>query len=71
MNFGSLDNMISYINTRYTNVTLLYSTPGNYLDAIIAANMTWPVRYDDMFPYADLPQDYWTGYFTSRANSKR
>ena len=24
-----------------------------------------------MFPYADQPQDYWTGYFTSRANSKK
>lgn len=23
-----------------------------------------------MFPYADQPNDYWTGYFTSRANSK-
>lgn len=23
-----------------------------------------------MFPYADDPQDYWTGYFTSRANAK-
>ena len=23
-----------------------------------------------MFPYADGPNDYWTGYFTSRANSK-
>ena len=24
-----------------------------------------------MFPYADIPEDYWTGYFTSRANSKK
>jgi hypothetical protein len=23
-----------------------------------------------MFPYADMPEDYWTGYFTSRANAK-
>jgi len=23
-----------------------------------------------MFPYADQNEDYWTGYFTSRANSK-
>lgn len=23
-----------------------------------------------MFPYADIAEDYWTGYFTSRANSK-
>ena len=30
----------------------------------------WPTKYDDMFPYADKMDDYWTGYFTSRANSK-
>lgn len=23
-----------------------------------------------MFPYGDTPYDYWTGYFTSRPNSK-
>jgi len=31
----------------------------------------WPVRYDDMFPYADGDDDYWTGYFTSRADLKK
>jgi hypothetical protein len=50
---------------------LLYSTPGNYLDALIAQNITWPTKYDDMMPYADNPDEYWSGYFTSRANSKK
>ena len=48
----------------------MYSTPGIYLDAIKAQNLSYPVKYDDMFPYADGDNDYWTGYFTSRANSK-
>jgi len=30
----------------------------------------WPVKYDDMFPYADNNSSFWTGYFTSRANDK-
>ena len=71
LNFVSLDRMIKYINERYPNVTLMYSTPGNYLDKLIEANVSWPVKYDDMFPYSDGPGDFWTGYFTSRANSKK
>ena len=52
-------------------MTLLYSTPSFYLDSLKEQDLTWPVRVDDMFPYADQPDDYWTGYFTSRANDKR
>ena len=63
--------MIKYINAKFPNVTLMYTTPGTYLDALIASDTTWPVRYDDLFPYADVPQDYWTGYFTSRQGAKK
>lgn len=44
-----------------------------YLDAVKSQNLTWTVKYDDMFPYADDDdeRDFWTGYFTSRANSKK
>jgi len=70
-NFRSIDRMIKYINDRFPNVTLMYSTPGQYLDALIASNTTWPVRYDDIFPYVDIAQDYWTGYFTSRQGAKK
>ena len=32
--------------------------------------MTWEVKTDDFFPYADCPWCYWTGYFTSRVALK-
>ena len=49
---------------------LQYSTPGKYFDAIKKENVNWPVRRDDMFPYADEKHAYWTGYFTSRPVGK-
>lgn len=52
---------------------LEYSTPSRYIDGISQgsnANLVWPTKYDDMFPYADNSLSFWTGYFTSRANAK-
>ncbi|KAG8221971.1 hypothetical protein J437_LFUL007812 [Ladona fulva] len=34
------------------------------------ANITWPTKDDDFFPYASDPHTYWTGYFTSRPTLK-
>jgi hypothetical protein len=42
-----------------------------YIDAIAAQNIVWPTKYDDLFPYADNEESFWTGYFTSRANDKK
>ena len=33
--------------------------------------VTWELRKDDIFPYADGPHHYWTGYFASRPSLKR
>ena len=52
-------------------MTLLMSTPSEYMDAVKEIDVEWPVRYDDMLPYADNIEDYWTGYFTSRAQAKK
>ena len=72
MNFYSMDALIEYINERYHyNTTVMYSTPGEYLKAIIALNQTWPTRYFDMVPYADAPEDYWSGMYSSRPNLKK
>jgi len=65
--------MISYFNQNTgleNNIELIYSTPSMYVDAIAAENIEWPTKYDDLFPYADNEDSYWTGYFSSRANDK-
>lgn len=71
MTYKNLDLTIKTFNEWFDDVQLVMSTPSEYIDAIYAENIVWPTKYDDMFPYADQPQDYWTGYFTSRADAKK
>ena len=70
--FENMDRLIKYFNANNgEGFEAIYSTPGAYLDGMYSDGVTWPVQYDDMFPYADNPQDYWTGYFSSRAGAKK
>jgi hypothetical protein len=63
--------MIKYMNEHHGDkYHFRYSTPSDYVDAVKKHNVTWPTKYDDMMPYSDSPQNFWTGYFTSRANDK-
>lgn len=67
--YKNLDKLIKYVNERQVNgskINIFYSTPACYLYSLNQANMTWPVKTDDFFPYAHRPHSFWTGYFTSR-----
>ncbi|XP_075234905.1 lysosomal alpha-mannosidase-like [Lycorma delicatula] len=69
--FKNMDKLIKYINQKYNDINVLYSTPACYLEALHAENITWPVKdNDDFFPYGSDDHSYWTGYFTSRPNLK-
>lgn len=66
-----MDKIIKYVNENYADqFNLFYSTPSQYVDALAKLEVEWPTKYDDMFPYSDGPDGYWTGYFSSRANDK-
>jgi lysosomal alpha-mannosidase len=70
-NYENMDAMISYINEHHGDkYNLFYSTPSMYVDAVASYNVSWPSKYDDLFPYSDNSNSYWTGYFTSRPNDK-
>eukprot|EP00064_Thunnus_orientalis_P022022 superscaffoldBa00007078_g22201 len=72
--YKNLDKLIHYVNALQTNgsmVNVLYSTPSCYLQELHRANLTWALKRDDFFPYADNSHDFWTGYFTSRPALKR
>ena len=63
--------MIAYMNKHHSDkYHFRYSTPSNYIDALAKLEVAWPTKYDDLFPYADNPDAYWTGYFSARANDK-
>ena len=44
-------------------IKVFYSTPSRYLDAVNQAGLSWSVKEDDFFPYANRPYAYWTGKF--------
>ncbi|KAI1886659.1 hypothetical protein AGOR_G00198080 [Albula goreensis] len=72
--YKNLDKLIRYVNAKQSQgskVNVLYSTPSCYLQELHRANLTWSVKTDDFFPYADDAHDFWTGYFTSRPALKR
>lgn len=72
--FKNMDKLINLVNAQQVNgskVNVIYSTPSCYLTALNRANLSWPMKMDDFFPYADGPHMFWTGYFTSRAGFKR
>ena len=68
--FTNLDKLIAAVN-KDGRVKAQYSTPSLYVEAKNRANLTWSVKTDDIFPYADGPDAYWTGYFTSRPALKK
>ncbi|KAM4749190.1 lysosomal alpha-mannosidase [Rhinophrynus dorsalis] len=72
--FKNMDKLISLVNAQQNNgskVNVMYSTPSCYLNALHRANLSWPIKTDDFFPYADGAHMFWTGYFTSRPTFKR
>lgn len=69
--FKNLDILMDYINSNTTNgFKMIYSTPSIYMDAVKKSKIDLKEKTGDLFPYADGPHAYWTGYFTSRPTLK-
>lgn len=64
------DSNINALQRNHSKVNVFYSTPACYLQALHRAQLTWPTKTQDFFPYASEPYRYWTGYFTSRPTFK-
>lgn len=71
--FEGLDNLIGYFDEHPEyGLNMFYSTPTKYKEALATyTSLTFPVKTDDFFGYADYTDDYWSGYFTSHPAFKR
>jgi len=66
-----MDRMIEYMNAHFSDKYVFkYATPSDYVDAINELDHTWPSKSDDLFPYGDVGDSWWVGYFSSRPNAK-
>lgn len=53
--YKNLDKLIKYVNMEQINgskVNIFYSTTACYLYSLYMSNTSWPLKYDDFFPYA-------------------
>jgi len=66
--FANMDKLIKYVNanSEHYGMTMRYAHVSDYVSAVHALNIEWPVFEGDFFPYNDGPNAFWSGYFTSR-----
>ena len=75
-NFVNMDIYINLINSPdngnvvYDDFIAIYSTPEEYLKQIKKLDIKFPTRTDDLMPYSDKYDSYWTGFYSSRPNDK-
>jgi len=67
--FINLDKIIRAVNQNGT-IRAQYSTPSLYYKAKLQENITWSVKTDDFFPYADGAEQQITGFYSSRPGKK-
>ena len=73
--FVNIEKLMRYINEKEKGITIRFSTPSEYFDAVHAAAAVTATRFPsyegDFYPYSDDGKSYWTGYYTTRPNLKR
>jgi len=70
--FQQIDEFLDLCNKHNDrNMTFIYSTPSQFVEAVKKEDVTWPVYYGDMFPYHQARYEYWNGYYSSRAAFKK
>jgi|TARA_B110000285_G_scaffold208228_1_gene248245 lysosomal alpha-mannosidase len=70
-NYENMDKMIEFMNKNHGDKYIFkYSTPSNYVKDLNKIDRVWPHKVHDLMPLGDYFDDWWTGYFSSKANNK-
>jgi hypothetical protein len=77
-NYQETEALIDYVGAYFQeqNVTIVQSTPSEYLKAIQAdhfhykANESYPVFEGDLLPFRESKGNVWTGYFSQSPQTK-
>lgn len=75
--FGLIDDIMAFLSTRDdAKFTMRYSTVDNYTKSVreelVSKEIQLQVFHEDFFPMEDIYKDsFWTGYFSSRPNTKK
>ena len=69
LQYTNYQRIFDYINQNVSGVKVQFGTLSQYFEAI-RGQFTPPILKGSFFTYADVNQDYWSGYFTSRVFDK-
>ena len=73
--FVNIEKLMRYINEKEKGISIKFSTPSEYFDAVHAAaavtSAKFPTFAGDFYPYSDDGKSYWTGFYSTRPNLKR
>ncbi|KAL0228322.1 hypothetical protein RCL1_004465 [Eukaryota sp. TZLM3-RCL] len=64
--YHNWDQLINFVNQNSSKVFLKWSCPQNYYKSIINQNLNLKIFNGNFHPYSDLPNCYWTGFFSTR-----
>jgi alpha-mannosidase len=56
--YRNLDRLVAAVNAD-GRVHARYSTPDDYAAAKRASNLSWPMKFDDFFPYSSDEHEVW------------
>ena len=70
--YEHMDFVIEKFNALNPGIHMMYSTPQRYVEALKkGADMRYSIHRDDSFPYNQNPNEFWSGFYSTRPYLKK